>query len=60
MGVQPGGEKSLEHRSTGPSQEGWVQSLGWLRAHLAEAAIYIWGRQSVTTHTASTPLTLTL
>lgn len=43
-GGQLGGEKSLEHVSAGPSQEGRVQPLGWLRAHLSVAAIYNWGR----------------
>lgn len=39
-----GGDKMLEHGSAGPSQEGRVQSLGWLRARLTVAAIYSWGR----------------
>lgn len=52
--VQPG-ERKTWCGSAGPSREGWVQSLGWLRAHLAVAAIYSWGRWSVIALTATVP-----
>lgn len=41
-------------------QLGGLGAISWLRAHLIEAAVYIWGIWGVTAHTACMLLTLTL
>lgn len=49
-GVQPGGERSLEHRSTGPSREGWRNVwAGW--GHVSLRPLFVSGADGVWQHT---------